>query len=50
MQGIILKLANHPGAVRWPGNVSARPNKDVYQGLLGMPDDELAELGTVGVI
>jgi crotonobetainyl-CoA:carnitine CoA-transferase CaiB-like acyl-CoA transferase len=50
MQGIVPKLVNNPGAVRWPGERLGASNKDVYQGLLGMSDDELAELGAAGII
>jgi formyl-CoA transferase len=50
MQGIVPRLVNNPGAVRWPGERLGASNRDVYQGLLGLSDGELAGLGTAGVI
>lgn len=49
--GVIPKLGRNPGAVRWAG--PPRPgthNADVFGGLLGLTDDELAELVSAGVV
>jgi formyl-CoA transferase len=49
--GIVPKFSRTPGAVRWSGIWEAgRHNAEVFGGLLGLSDDELAELAGEGVI
>jgi formyl-CoA transferase len=49
--GIIPKFSETPGAVRWSGPwEEGSHNRDVYGGLLGLSDDELADLRTEGVV
>lgn len=43
-------LSETPGATRWPGPALGAHNKDVYGGLLGLTDEDLARLGRDGVI
>lgn len=43
-------LSETPGATRWPGPALGAHNRDVYGGLLGLTDEELARLGRDGVI
>jgi formyl-CoA transferase len=49
--GIVPKFSATPGRVRWSGpwEVGAH-NREIYQGLLGLSDDELAELEAESVI
>jgi formyl-CoA transferase len=49
--GIVPKLTRTPGAVRWSATWDeGSHNQDVYGGLLGLTDDELAELREEGVL
>ncbi len=49
--GIVPKLTRTPGAVRWSATWDeGSHNQDVYGGLLGLTDDELAELRQEGVL
>ena len=49
--GIIPKFSETPGAVRWSGPwEEGSHNRDVYGSLLGLKDDELAELKAEGVL
>lgn len=43
-------LSETPGATRWPGPALGAHNQEVYGGLLGMTDEEIARLGRDGVI
>ncbi len=49
--GIVPKLTRTPGAVRWSATWDeGSHNADVYGGLLGLSDDEIAELREEGII
>jgi succinyl-CoA---D-citramalate CoA-transferase len=49
--GIVPKFSETPGRVRWSGPwPEGSHNRDVYGGLLGLSDDELAELSEEGVL
>ena len=47
---ILPRLAGTPGRTEWPGGDLGSHNRDVLQGLLGLDDDELAQLAADGVI
>jgi formyl-CoA transferase len=44
------QLSHTPGETRWPGPPLGAHNRDVYGGLLGVSDEELADLRDRGVI
>jgi formyl-CoA transferase len=49
--GIVPKLSATPGGVRWSGSwAPGSHNDEVYRGLLGLGEAELAELATEGTI
>jgi formyl-CoA transferase len=49
--GIVPKLSETPGAVRWSATwEEGSHNEDVYGGLLGLPADEIARLKDAGVL
>jgi formyl-CoA transferase len=49
--GIVPKFSETPGAVRWSGTWDeGSHNSDVFGGLLGLTDDELASLRAEGVL
>ena len=49
--GIVPKLSRTPGAVRWSATwEEGSHNREIYGDLLGIPDDELAELHEEGVL
>ena len=48
--GIVPRQLGHPGDVRWPGPAIGAHNTDIYEGLLGMDSDAIAELRRQGVI
>jgi crotonobetainyl-CoA:carnitine CoA-transferase CaiB-like acyl-CoA transferase len=52
MQGVVPRVgfAAGPGEVRWAGEPLGASNADVYQGLLGISQEELDELAGAGVI
>ena len=51
MPGIAPKLSKTPGKVRWAGSWTlGKHNDEVYRGLLGLSQDELAALSEAGVI
>jgi crotonobetainyl-CoA:carnitine CoA-transferase CaiB-like acyl-CoA transferase len=50
MQGIVPTLTNHPGEIRWPGERLGASNADVYEGLLGLKEEELQKLKSEGVV
>ncbi|MGE0386698.1 MAG: CaiB/BaiF CoA transferase family protein [Gammaproteobacteria bacterium] len=44
MPGVIPRFAGRPGTVRWTGEDIGASNEAVFQGLLGLPDDEYRRL------
>jgi len=50
MHGVFPRLTGTPGRVRHPGPELGQHNEEVYRGLLGLGDDEIAELTAAGVI
>ncbi|MFS8478955.1 MAG: CoA transferase [Micromonosporaceae bacterium] len=50
MQNVFPKLTASPGAVRHAGPALGEHNDEVYRGLLGLGDDELARLAAAGAI
>lgn len=48
MQDVVPKLSDTPGAVRWPGPDLGQHNDEVYRGLLGLDDAEIARLHDSG--
>jgi formyl-CoA transferase len=50
MQNVAPRLSATPGRVAWPGPALGQHNQEVYQGLLGLPDEEVERLADQGVI
>ena len=50
MHGVFPRLSATPGRVRHAGPALGEHNNDVYRGLLGLDDSELAKLTAAGVI
>jgi succinyl-CoA---D-citramalate CoA-transferase len=50
MQGVFPRLSTSPGGVRHTGPALGEHNDDVYRGLLGLGDDQVAALAAAGVI
>lgn len=50
MQNVFPRLSATPGKVRHVGPTLGEHNQEIYQGLLGMSDDELSTLRSTGVI
>lgn len=50
MHNVFPRLSETPGRVRHVGPKLGEHNKEIYQGLLGMDDDELSSLTAAGVI
>ncbi len=50
MPGVVPHLEPDPGEVRWAGPALGSSNREVYAGLLGLDDQELARLEQDGVI
>lgn len=50
MQNVVPKLSETPGDIHWIGPDLGQHNADVYEGLLGMSSEDLAELQAEGVI
>jgi formyl-CoA transferase len=50
MPGIVPKLSRTPGQIRWIGKDMGACNTEIYSGLLGMSEMELAQLEKDGVI
>ena len=47
---IMPRLGSTPGRTEWPGGALGSANREVLQGLLGLGDEELAQLAAEGVI
>lgn len=47
---LVPRLSDTPGRVKWLGPRKGEHNDEVYKGLLGMADDELARLREAGVL
>lgn len=50
MAGIVPRLSVTPGRMRWAGGRKGEANEQVYAGLLGLDEAELAELAAEGII
>jgi crotonobetainyl-CoA:carnitine CoA-transferase CaiB-like acyl-CoA transferase len=50
MQGVVPKLSQTPGKIRWSGPVLGQHNDEVYRGILGFSGEDLAKLQAEGVI
>ncbi|MEQ9510824.1 MAG: CaiB/BaiF CoA-transferase family protein, partial [Alloalcanivorax xenomutans] len=47
---IVPRLADTPGRTDWPGGALGSHNREVLQGLLGLDEEELAQLSAQGII
>lgn len=50
MQGIVPRLVNQPGEVRWAGEALGASNKAVYEDLLGLSGEEIERLKALKAI
>lgn len=50
MPGVVPKFKHNPGEVKWAGPALGEHNKDVYEGLLGLAPERLAELKEQGIL
>ena len=50
MQNVVPKLSETPGRLRWPGPQLGQHNGEILTGLLGLSDDEVAELAADGIV
>jgi formyl-CoA transferase len=50
MQNVAPRLSATPGRVAWPGPALGQHNQEVYQGLLGLPAEEVERRADHGVI
>jgi formyl-CoA transferase len=50
MQNVAPRLSATPGRVAWPGPALGQHYREVYQGLLGLPDEEVERLADQAVI
>ena len=50
MQGIVPKFSSSPGKIRWAGPTLGAHNREVYEGVLGLNESEMAALRKEGVI
>ncbi|HAD87992.1 MAG TPA: carnitine dehydratase, partial [Rhodospirillaceae bacterium] len=48
--GVVPKLSKTPGKVRTLGQGIGASNADIYGGLLGLSEDEMADLKAKGII
>ncbi len=48
--GVVPRLSATPGEIRWLGEGVGAQNEDIFKGLLGLKDDELARMREQGVI
>ena len=49
-RGVFPVLSETPGQIKWAGPKIGAQNEDIYHGLLGMSDEEIAELKEKKVI
>jgi crotonobetainyl-CoA:carnitine CoA-transferase CaiB-like acyl-CoA transferase len=50
MSGVVPKLSLTPGKVEWTGPELGAHNKEVYCGLLGYSEEELAAMKNEGIV
>lgn len=50
MQNVCPRFVNQPAEVRWTGEALGASNQEVYGGLLGLAEEQIAELASKGVI
>ncbi len=50
MHNVVIRLSDSPGAVRWAGPAVGQNNAEVYQGRLGLSEQELGELAREKVV
>ncbi len=50
MQNVFPRMSDTQGKVRWPGPELGEHNKEIYQDVLGMADEQIAQLKEKGVI
>ena len=50
MPGVFPVLTETPGQIKWAGPKIGAQNEDIYHGLLGMSDEEIADLKEKKVI
>ena len=50
MPGLVPKLSDTPGDIKWYGGNLGEHNEDVYGSLLGLPSEEIERLSKEGVI
>jgi crotonobetainyl-CoA:carnitine CoA-transferase CaiB-like acyl-CoA transferase len=44
MQNVVPKLSDTPGSIRWSGPALGEHNREIYQGLLELGDEDFAQL------
>ena len=50
MQGVVPRLSDTPGEIRWTGPALGAHNAEIYGGLLGLDDAEISRLQAEGII
>ncbi len=50
MQNVVPKLSETQGSIRWAGPALGAHNQEVYEGVLGLAPDEMAQLQRRGII
>jgi crotonobetainyl-CoA:carnitine CoA-transferase CaiB-like acyl-CoA transferase len=50
MQGLVPRLRNNPGRIRWTAKSLAADNQHIYRDVFGFDDGEIAELKAKGII
>jgi crotonobetainyl-CoA:carnitine CoA-transferase CaiB-like acyl-CoA transferase len=50
MQNIVPRLSETPGEVRWTGPLLGQHNDEVFKGLLGMSEEDVAGLRERGIV
>jgi formyl-CoA transferase len=49
MQNVVPKLSDTPGSIRTPAPELGQHNEEVYKNLLGLSDEQLAEMKEKGI-